>query len=85
MGDISGNQARKRAKASRLSNEKIQAKQRQTLAAQTAKEDARLAEASADIENVKERSKMKGKGRKSLIKSSPTGLATNLGGSNAGV
>lgn len=84
MGDISGNQAKSTAKKARLSQEAAQARQAKALEKRTAIEDARRNKIESDIENVKERSKRgKASGRRSLIKSSPTGLSTNLGGTNA--
>ena len=47
------------------------------------KEDIRLAEAEGDIALTRAAALSGKAGRKSLIKSSPTGLATNLGGTSA--
>ena len=53
------------------------------LKSQQKKEDLRLAEAASEIAITKA-SALSGKaGRKSLLKTSPTGLAINLGGSSA--
>ena len=58
-------------------------KARGELATQKKKEQGRLAEAESEIA-ITQASALSGKaGRKSLLKTSPTGLAVNLGGSSA--
>ena len=58
-------------------------KTRGELAVQQRKEKLKLSEAASEIA-ITEASALSGKaGRKSLLKTSPTGLAVNLGGSSA--
>jgi len=85
MGDISGSDAKKEAKEARLAAERQAAKQRELLEAQQQKENLRKAEAESEVEKRKRAATAGKAGRQSLIKTSPTGLAQNLGGTTNAV
>ena len=67
----------------RAASKRSAREQKQLIAAQQKREDLRLADSADDIARRKFRIGSKAKGRQSLIKTSPTGLATNLGGTTS--
>ena len=60
-------------------------KQQEALARQEQREKVRLAEADSEVAKRKAMAGSKGAGRRSLIKTSPTGLSQNLGGTTNAV